>query len=154
MVSVTDRRDYMEALRNEVSRLVPDATVEFDTTPLVPEMEGDPERFKLYRLCACSECGGTGKSTAVVTNPMSGPKRCIHCRGEGRALQLVATCGSPEAVGVALVTLGREGEWKDCPVGVLDSAGLKNEKWLVSPWLASPRNISDAGRLLATQRKR
>lgn len=119
-----------------------------DSTPSEPEMEADPERFRLYRLCACPDCRGTGR--ALPLNPPRG--RCKVCRGEGRTLDLVATCGNPEAVGVALVTLGREGEWKECPVGVLDTAGAKNEKWLVSPWLPSARNVSEAGRLLAKTR--
>lgn len=116
----------------------------FHSTPSDAGMK-DPERYRLYRLCVCTECSGRGK-----VYPLS--PRCTACRGEGRSLDLVATCGSPEAVGVALITLGREGEWQECPVGVLDSAGAKNQKWLVSPWLPSARNISDAGRLLRAQR--
>lgn len=46
--------------------------------------------------------------------------RCPNCRGEGRFRQEIATCESPEAVGVALVTLAREGEWDECPFGLLD----------------------------------
>ena len=75
-------------------------------------------------------------------------KRCGDCRGEGRVRELVAECDTPEAVGVALVTLGREGEWAECPLGVLDTQGEVGKKWLVSPWLPSPRNVSDAGRVL------
>lgn len=123
------------------------STTDGESTPSDAEME---ERFRLYRLCTCGECGGTGKADhddlgiGVKTT-----RRCKECRGEGRALDLVATAGTPEAVGVALVTLGREGEWKECPVGVLDTLGAKNEKWILSPWLPSPRNISDAARTLA-----
>lgn len=113
---------------------------------------GDPEqRFRLYRLCACVECGGVGRLRSAKGVPTM--TRCTGCRGEGRTLDLVATCGSPEAVGVALVTLGREGEWADCPVGVLDSEGEKGEKWIVTPWLPSARNVSDAGRTLRGARK-
>ena len=79
--------------------------------------------------------------------------RCPDCRGEGRTLELVATCATAEAVGVALVTLGREGEWSECPVGVLDQEGEKGQKWIVTPWLPSARNVSDAGRTLAKARK-
>ena len=110
---------------------------------------GDPEqRFRLYRLCHCERCNGIGKLNARH----AAERRCTECRGEGRTLELVATCASAEAVGVTLVTLGREGEWSECPVGVLDTEGEKGQKWLVSPWLPSPRNVSDAGRLLRSRR--
>lgn len=138
-----------------------------DSTP-VAEENPDPERYRLYRLCACGDCLGTGKldrdqalaiaerlGRRVTKQFTAGSVRisCPSCRGEGRALELVATCGTPEAVGVALVTLGREGEWNECPVGVLDTAGAKNEKWIVTPWLPSARNVSDAGRTLARSRR-
>lgn len=128
-----------------------------DSTP-VAEENPDPERFRLYRLCPCGECRGKGKVASAIVpgvgmaEKVGETRKCKACRGEGRALELVATCGTPEAVGVALVTLGREGEWAECPVGVLDTAGQKNEKWVLSPWLPSARNISDAGRLLRAQR--
>jgi hypothetical protein len=111
---------------------------------------GDPDqRYSLWRLCPCGHCGGTGKANNVT----HGYVRCQACRGEGRTRELVATCATPEAVGVALVTLGREGEWSDCPIGLLDSQGEKGQKWLVSPWERSPRNVSDAGKLLRAQQK-
>ena len=75
------------------------------------------------------------------------------CDGE---LEIVATCGTPEAVGVALVTLAREGEFDKCPIGVMDRpAGQKTGTWLVRPWLPfpTPKNASDAGRTLAKARK-
>lgn len=74
------------------------------------------------------------------------------CDGER---QLVATCATPEALGVALVTLGREGEFDECPIGVLDTMGETGKKWIVRPWLPfpTPRNLSDAGRTLAKGRK-
>jgi hypothetical protein len=75
--------------------------------------------------------------------------RCKECRGEGRVRERVAECDSPQDVGVALITLGREGEWSECPFGLLDTQGETGQKWLVSPWLPSARNISDAGRTLA-----
>jgi len=114
--------------------------------PEIPRSDADStidpaERFEIRRLCECSECLGHGK--------WAGGTRCSFCRGEGRILQLVATCADPEALGVALVTLAREGEFEDCPIGVLDRLGEKGLKWLVKPWLPSPRNVSDAGRTLA-----
>jgi hypothetical protein len=74
------------------------------------------------------------------------------CDGER---QLVATCATPEALGVALVTLGREGEFSECPIGVLDTMGEVGQKWIVRPWLPfpTPKNLSDAGRTLQTARK-
>ena len=81
--------------------------------------------------------------------------RCPDCRGEGRTLQEVATCGpNPEAIGTALYTLALEGEWDECPIGILDRIPEPgNPKWLVKPWLPSARNLSDAGRQLQTARK-
>lgn len=105
---------------------------------------GEDERYRLYRLCECTTCNGIGKWDLYYT-----PKRCEDCRGEGRTRELVATATDPESLGVALVTLGREGEWKDCPIGILDTEGATGEKWLVRPWLPSARNVSDAGRTLA-----
>ena len=113
-----------------------------------------PERFHLYRLCECTTCEGTGKEARPEWGvPRSHWPRCPDCRGEGRTRELVATCGTPEALGVALVTLAREGEWEGCPVGILDTQGEKGEKWIVKPWLPSARNISDAGRTLSNARK-
>ena len=123
----------------------------------------NPERFKLYRLCDCPICEGKGKATYPMqlarweveygeTVALSG--KCPECRGEGRVRELVATAASPEAVGVALVTLGREGEWAECPIGLLDTEGAVGEKWLVRPWTPSARNVSDAGRTLAKSRKK
>ena len=117
----------------------------------------DPERFRLYRLCDCTACGGTGKVPHDWhTQPFgqrTSHRRCEACRGEGRTRDLIATCATPEAVGVALVTLGREGEWDECPVGILDTQGETGEKWIVRPWLPSARNVSDAGRTLRRARK-
>jgi hypothetical protein len=112
----------------------------------------DEERFHLYRLCQCTTCQGTGKAGLPKFGEhrpfYARDSRCPECRGEGRTRDLVATCATPEAVGVALVTLGREGEWNECPVGVLDTMGEPGEKWIVRPWLPSARNLSDAGRTL------
>lgn len=112
-----------------------------DSTPLEPQME---ERYRIYRLCLCWVCGGTGRTEG----------RCKSCRGEGRSLQLVATATDPESVGVALVTLANEGEFDECPIGLMDRPEGQTGKWLVKPWLPSPRNLSDAGRVLQTARQR
>lgn len=107
--------------------------------------EHDPRsRFGLYRLCACPACEGAGKV---------GHERCAECRGEGRIRQEVASCETPEAVGVALVTLAREGEFHECPLGLLDREGETNAKWLILPWMPSARNVRDAGRVLARSKK-
>lgn len=123
----------------------------------------DPaERYLLYRLCDCTTCEGKGKDPADALTLTQGVdirkaeslrRRCPDCRGEGRVRQELATCESPEAVGVALVTLGREGEWEGCAFGCLDRGGEVGEKWLVKMWLPSPRNVSDAGRVLARSKK-
>jgi hypothetical protein len=151
-----------------------------DSTPIglqweVEDGRADPaQRFALYRLCECEECGGTGKPHDAVDEPgekvgrsinlstgqqteiyRPWPKqRCAACRGEGRNLELVATCGSPEATGLALVTLAREGEFVECPLGLLDRQGESGKRWLIRPWLPSPRNVSDAGRVLGSARRK
>src|SRR5688572_16103303 len=116
--------------------------------------EYDPrERYVLYRLCDCPTCEGKGKERVNVQTYAAGETadlvRCPDCRGEGRIRQEVATAGSPEAVGVALVTLAREGEFSECPIGLLDRMGEVGQKWLISPWLPSARNVTDAARTLA-----
>jgi hypothetical protein len=108
----------------------------------------NPERFRLFRLCDCPTCEGKGKAS-LLDQWAGQPERCPDCRGEGRVRQEIATCESPEAVGVALVTLAREGEWDECPFGLLDSEGEKGKKWLITPWLPSARNVTDAARTLA-----
>lgn len=105
---------------------------------------GDPDqRYQIRRLCDCPVCDATGKVDE---------ERCPECRGEGRVQELVATAATPEALGVALVQLGRDGEFDDCPLGVLDT--MSKPAWIVRPWLPSPRNVSDAGRVLNTAKRR
>jgi len=77
----------------------------------------------------------------------------IYCRDHAGELTLIATCGTPEAVGVAIITLGREHEFEDCALGILDVLGEKGQRWILRPWEASAKNISDAGRTLRTARK-
>lgn len=109
------------------------------------------ERFSLYRLCECPQCGGTGKDKEWI--PAVQSSRCDRCRGEGRERQEIATAGTPEAVGVALVTLAREGEFEECPLGLLDREGEVGQKWLIRPWMPSARNVRDAARTLARSKK-
>jgi hypothetical protein len=118
------------------------------------------ERFEVYRLCECAACSGVGKIDRAenVTQgdqvyTVFGAKRCDDCRGEGRVRELVATATDAQSLGVALVTLGREGEWEGCPIGILDTQGETGQKWIVRPWLPSARNVSDAGRTLANSKK-
>jgi hypothetical protein len=116
----------------------------------------DPEqRYRIYRLCECEACEGTGKEELENVAPeiARSARRCELCRGEGRARDLVATCATPEAIGTALVRLSAEGEFDDCPIGILDLEGERGRKWIVKPWLPSTRNISDAARLLGSQPK-
>jgi hypothetical protein len=119
---------------------------------VTPEL--NPERFRLFRLCDCPICEGSGKAGFRERGgKWVEVRRCLDCRGEGRVRQELATCATPEAVGVALVTLAREGEWEECPLGLLDSEGEKGHKWLITPWMPSARNVSDAGRTLARSKK-
>ncbi len=91
------------------------------------------QRYSLYRLCTCAGCDGTGKDPNVpdIDAGRVATPRCPECRGEGRTRDEVATsAGETDAeqmasVGVALVTLAREGEWIDadgnpCQFGLLD----------------------------------
>jgi hypothetical protein len=154
--------------------------------------EPNPERFRLFRLCDCPTCEGSGKAGFRERGgKWVEVRRCLDCRGEGRVRQELATCATPEAVGVALVTLAREGEWNECPLGLLDSepecetcggtghipppvshvmkvhpddprgrchtcksSGIKpTGTWLITPWLPSARNVTDAARTLAKSKK-
>jgi len=115
----------------------------------------DPrERYCLFRLCDCTRCLGKGKvGFTLQPGERDAPRKCPDCRGEGRIRQEVAACESPEAVGVALVTLAREGEFSECQFGLLDRGGETNAKWLVLPWTQTARTVSAAGKLLrASQR--
>jgi hypothetical protein len=118
----------------------------------------DPrERFVLYRLCDCPTCGAKGQvNERDAEGEMIERRRCSDCRGEGRVRQEVATCETPEAVGVAIVTLGREDEWAECPFGLLERGAGKDGAghWIILPWLPSPRNVTDAARTLAKSKKR
>ncbi len=118
-----------------------------DPTPPSVEME-DPERYRIYRLCECGDCKGTGKELDAEAKL----KRCASCRGEGKSLDLVATCTDPASVGVALVTLAAEGEFDECPIGLMDRPEGEKGRWLILPWLPSARNVSDAGKLLRSAR--
>ena len=77
----------------------------------------------------------------------------IYCRTHEGDLQLIATCGSEEAVGVTICTLGREHEFDDCALGILDDMGEKGSKWIVRPWERSAQNVSVAARTLARSKK-
>jgi hypothetical protein len=64
--------------------------------------------------------------------------------------QEIASATDPQSLGVALITLAREGTWGNgCPLGLLDREGETGQKWLILPWQPSPRNVSDAARVLA-----
>lgn len=114
----------------------------------------DPaERFAVYRLCECERCRGTGKTAVGTVHGQIIPGsvgRCSICRGEGRVRQAVGYCATPEDLGAALYHWALEGEFEECPIGILDRIPEPgNPKWLVKPWLPSARNVSDAGRTLA-----
>lgn len=116
------------------------------------ETPSDEPRFRLYRLCPCDACNGTGKIDTTVD--YTGNVRCDACRGEGKQRQVVAECETPADIGLAIFTLGQEGEWQECPFGLLDTQGEVGKKWLISPWLPSARNVSDAGRVLAQSKRK
>ncbi len=103
----------------------------------------DSSPLRLYRLCPCGACSGTGKHEDV---------RCPECRGEGRTLQLMATCDTPADLGLAIFTLGSEEEFDDCPMGVMLRPEGESGTWLIKPWKASPRNVTDAAKVLARNR--
>lgn len=77
----------------------------------------------------------------------------IYCRTHEGELQLLATCGSEAAVGVTICTLGREHEFENCALGIIDEMGEKGQRWILRPWEASAKNASDAGRVLAKSKR-
>ncbi len=52
------------------------------------------------------------------------------------------------------MTLAREGEFEECPFGLLDSEGETGQKWLIRPWLPSARNVHEAAVTLAKSTKK
>jgi len=50
--------------------------------------------------------------------------------------EIVATVATPEAIGAALLTLGREGEFDDYCLGIQDTFGDPSRKgeWVIKPW--------------------
>lgn len=116
----------------------------------------DPrDRFGLYRLCDCTACAGRGKAYDEDAHTSSNlrPRKCPDCRGEGRVRQEVASCANAEAVGVALVTLAREGEFENCRFGLLDRDGEKGKRWLILPWPETARTVRAAAQTLARSKK-
>ena len=79
---------------------------------LVSGRDDPAQRYRIYRLVS-KRIGG---------------------RNFGGILELVATCATEAAVGTTLCTLGREEEWDGVAVGVLDTEGEKDRKWIVNPW--------------------
>ena len=77
------------------------------------------------------------------------------CQGE-TTRDLIATCATPEALGVAIVTLGREGEFLDCALGILDTdpEAVVGQKWILKPWRAMPKDVSAAASVLAQSKTR
>lgn len=49
-------------------------------------------------------------------------------------LRCIAAAPTPEALGVALVTMGEEGEFDGKLVGVMDRPGDEPGTWIVKPW--------------------
>lgn len=71
----------------------------------------------------------------------------IYRRDAQGELGLVATCGSKGAVGVALVTLGEEGEFEGCTVGVMHRPHEdKPGRWLANPYPAGIPRTGDRGK--------
>lgn len=73
----------------------------------------------------------------------------LRAGANDRERECIAAEPDPQSLGVKLVELGKAGKLADCAVGILDVLGEPDEKWILRPWLPSPRNVSDAGRVLA-----
>ncbi len=48
---------------------------------------------------------------------------------------LLGTCETEADVGMAVITMGREGQLADSSLGILDTMGEKGLKWLVNPFV-------------------
>jgi hypothetical protein len=65
----------------------------------------------------------------------------FRVKGGGRP-DLIATCRTQSEVGTTLCRLGKEGEFLDYCIGVMDGRDHKNKdgewigKWLILPWLS------------------
>lgn len=66
--------------------------------------------------------------------------RIYRARTSNEDPHLLATCETEEAVGVAICTMAREGEFHDAAVGILDRLGEKGKRWLVTPYM--PKSVS------------
>lgn len=53
----------------------------------------------------------------------------------------VATCPDEESVGVAICTLGREGQWGRSCIGILDSGATENGTPPTGAWLVNPFEV-------------
>ncbi len=137
--------------RDELLDTLRDARAD-SSKPTPPSVEMEDAPYRIYRLCACGFCNGTGKIQSHPELKSIGATRCKTCRGEGKNLSLLATATDAASVGVALVTLAEEDEFDGCPMGLMFRPEGQPGKWLVKPWPASPRNISDAGKLLRSAR--
>lgn len=68
--------------------------------------------------------------------------------------QLVFTCGHEAVLGQALITTAREGEFKDCALGIIEVVWDDEEQeitgshWLIKPWLPGPATVPEAERVI------
>jgi hypothetical protein len=133
-----------EASRNAAPENARSPRVRAERWTHTAERDDPNQRFFIYVLCPCENCDGRGWLEPRRETP------CPDCRKEGRVLTLVATCAKQAGIGASIFTLANEGAFDECPIGVLDThPDPDGRKWLISPWLPSPRNVSDAGRVLA-----
>ena len=96
-------------------RDLPDTLAEFVLDDDVVTPRTPEHRFRVYRVC------------------------------DDDSRELVGTAPSEEALGVALCTWGREGEFANCAIGWLDTFGTDERpgEWIVKPWDARvPRRVA------------
>jgi hypothetical protein len=115
----------------------------FADVPGVEDSEPtEDERFALYELRPCRECGGSGSvvvpsPTEVIGEGVSGQgvvsRRCPYCQ-RGKQLTRLATT-TKEGIGTALVALAEDArEAGDGPLGPIGCLDRVERRWVCIPW--------------------
>lgn len=93
----------------------------------------EEERYRIYELRLCRECGGSGRID-FDGNGGWATNRCELCDG-GYELVCVAAVGSLQAIGLCLATLAEDD--REAGLASPPARGVKDDlerRWLCSLW--------------------